>query len=281
MGKSTQTKADRKKEIVKALCYDVTIDKAREIKKGNQGGYMPVLLAWLDVLRNMKLEEVGKWVISGLAYHVDGTEPEFDSGKEPMLYMMWAMSKPTWDNYLTKYVQRCETNWKNKIADEIYKEEQEGYSQQEIMERHPEYKPMVTNGHDSTPVDTSRNQIGVGIGTGIGTGVGTGIGTREGLELGEGEGEEGLGVSSRTTTGEALPRSSETFSIEDEVRKRLGPDDGLVEPIMEKLQSYISVSGNEQRVEEIISRIPVAERRKGKGTFMDMFMKLWFAQYPT
>ena len=53
MGKSTQTKADRKKEIVKALCYDVTIDKAREIKKGNQGGYMPVLLAWLDVLRNM------------------------------------------------------------------------------------------------------------------------------------------------------------------------------------------------------------------------------------
>lgn len=276
MGKSNQTKADRKKEIVKALCYDVTIDKAREIKKGNQGGYMPILLAWLDVLRNMKLEEVGKWVISGLAYHVDGTEPEFDSGKEPMLYMMWAMSKPTWDNYLTKYVQRCETNWKNKIADEIYKEEQEGYSQQEIMERHPEYKPMVTNGHDSTPVDTSRNQIGVG----IGTGVGKGIGTREGLELGEGEGEEkGLGVSSRATTGEALPRSSETFSIEDEVRKRLGPDDGTIEQIMVKLESYLRVGLTEQRMKEIISRIPAAEQRK--GTFMGMFTDLWFAQCPT
>ena len=271
MGKSTQTKADRKKEIVKALCYDVTIDKAREIKKGNQGGYMPVLLAWLDVLQNMKLEEVGKWVISGLAYHVDGTEPEFDSGKEPMLYMMWAMTKPVWDIYLTKYVQRCETNWKNKIADEIYKEEQAGYSQQEIKERHPEYKPMVTNGHDSTPVDTSRNQIGVGIGTGVG------IGIREGL--GEGEEEEGLGASSRTTTGGALPHSSEAFSWKDEVRKRLGPDDGPVEPIMKTLESYISVSGNEQRVEEIISRIPVAERRK--WPFMDMFKKLWLAQYPT
>jgi hypothetical protein len=272
MGKSNQTKSDRKKEIVKALCYDVTIDKAREIKKGNQGGYMPVLLAWLDVLRNMKLEEVGKWVISGLAYHVDGTEPEFDSGKEPMLYMMWAMSKPTWDNYLTKYVQRCETNWKNKIADEIYKEEQEGYSQQEIMERHPEYKPIVTNGHESTPVDTNRNQIGVGVGTGIG------IGIREGLELGEGE-EKGLGSSSRTTTGGALPRSSETFSIEDEVRKRLGPDDGTIEQIMVKLESYLRVGLTEQRMKEIISRIPVAEQRK--GTFMDMFTGLWSAQYPT
>lgn len=156
MANKSQTNADRarRKEIADCLVYKVTPEMAREIKRGNIGAYMPLLLSWYDTLESLDSEDFKRFILDSMKYHTDGALPEYKKGST--LFVAWTMAKGTYDNLLKSYAKQCETNWKNKTASDIFQEEQGGLSQQEIMERHPEYRPLATTGNEPSP---NRNRI--------------------------------------------------------------------------------------------------------------------------
>lgn len=252
MANKSQTNADRarRKEIADCLVYKVTPEMAREIKRGNIGAYMPLLLSWYETLESLDPEDFKRFILDSMKYHTDGTLPEYKKGST--LFVAWTMAKGTYDNYLKSYAKQCETNWKNKTASDIFQEEQSGLNQQEIMERHPEYRPLATTGNEPSPIVTTRHQIGIG--TGIAAGAGSAI-------------EVGAGAGSATAAEPALPKT--------EIKNKLGPQDEPLKEVLTRVESYMRMK-NQDQVKEAIARVPKASDRQ--ETFLKVLQKFLLAE---
>lgn len=264
MANKNQSNADRarRKEIADHLVYKVTPEMAREIKRGNIGAYMPLLLSWYETLESLDPEDFKRFILDSMKYHIDGTLPEYKKGST--LFVVWTMAKGTYDNYLKSYAKQCETNWKNKTASDIFQEEQSGLSQQKIMERHPEYRPLATTGNEPSPIVTTCHQIGIGIGTAIGTGsaTGTGAGVGSAIEVGAGAGAE-----SATAAEPALPKT--------EIKNKLGPQDEPLKEVLTRIELYMRIKKPDQ-VKEAIARVPKASDRQ--ETFLKVLQKILLAE---
>ena len=264
MANKSQTNADRarRKEIADCLVYKVTPEMAREIKRGNIGAYMPLLLSWYETLESLDSEDFKRFILDSMKYHTDGTLPEYKKGST--LFVAWTMAKGTYDNYLKSYAKQCETNWKNKTASDIFQEEQSGLNQQEIMERHPEYRPLATTGNEPSPIVTTRHQIGIGTGsaTGIETGAGIGIAAGAGSAI-----EVGAGSGSATAAEPALPKT--------EIKNKLGPQDEPLKEVLTRVESYMRMK-NQYQVKEAIARVPKASDRQ--ETFLKVLQKFLLAE---
>lgn len=264
MANKSQTNADRarRKEIADCLVYKVTPEMAREIKRGNIGAYMPLLLSWYETLESLDPEDFKRFILDSMKYHTDGTLPEYKKGST--LFVAWTMAKGTYDNYLKSYAKQCETNWKNKTASDIFQEEQSGLNQQEIMERHPEYRPLATTGNEPSPIVTTRHQIGIGTGsaTGIETGAGIGIAAGAGSAI-----EVGAGAGSATAAEPALPKT--------EIKNKLGPQDEPLKEVLTRVESYMRMK-NQDQVKEAIARVPKASDRQ--ETFLKVLQKFLLAE---
>lgn len=256
MANKSQTNADRarRKEIADCLVYKVTPEMAREIKRGNIGAYMPLLLSWYETLESLDPEDFKRFILDSMKYHTDGTLPEYKKGST--LFVAWTMAKGTYDNYLKSYAKQCETNWKNKTASDIFQEEQSGLNQQEIMGRHPEYRPLATTGNEPSPIVTTRHQIGIGTGTGSGSGSATGIGIAA-----------GAGAGSATAAEPALPKT--------EIKNKLGPQDEPLKEVLTRVESYMRMK-NQDQVKEAIARVPKASDRQ--ETFLKVLQKFLLAE---
>lgn len=264
MANKSQTNADRarRKEIADCLVYKVTPEMAREIKRGNIGAYMPLLLSWYETLESLDPEDFKRFILDSMKYHTDGTLPEYKKGST--LFVAWTMAKGTYDNYLKSYAKQCETNWKNKTASDIFQEEQSGLNQQEIMERHPEYRPLATTGNEPSPIVTTRHQIGIGTGsaTGIETGAGIGIAAGAGSAI-----EVGAGAGSATAAEPAL--------LKTEIKNKLGPQDEPLKEVLTRVESYMRMK-NQDQVKEAIARVPKASDRQ--ETFLKVLQKFLLAE---
>lgn len=254
MANKNQSNADRarRKEIADRLVYKVTPEMAREIKRGNIGAYMPLLLSWYETLESLDPEDFKRFILDSMKYHTDGTLPEYKKGST--LFVVWTMAKGTYDNYLKSYAKQCETNWKNKTASDIFQEEQSGLSQQKIMERHPEYRPLATTGNEPSPIVTTCHQIGIGTGTGAGAGAGSAI-------------EVGAGAGSATAAEPALPKT--------EIKNKLGPQDEPLKEVLTRVESYMRMK-NPDQVKEAIARVPKASDRQ--ETFLKVLQKILLAE---
>ncbi len=268
MANKNQSNADRarRKEIADRLVYKVTPEMAREIKRGNIGAYMPLLLSWYETLESLDPEDFKRFILDSMKYHTDGTLPEYKKGST--LFVVWTMAKGTYDNYLKSYAKQCESNWKNKTASDIFQEEQSGLSQQKIMERHPEYRPLATTGNEPSPIVTTCHQIGIGIGTGSAIGTGTAIGTGAGagtaIEAGAGTAiEAGAGTAAEP----ALPKT--------EIKNKLGPQDEPLKEVLTRVESYMRMK-NPDQVKEAIARVPKASDRQ--ETFLKVLQKILLAE---
>lgn len=262
MANKSQTNADRarRKEIADCLVYKVTPEMAREIKRGNIGAYMPLLLSWYETLESLDPEDFKRFILDSMKYHTDGTLPEYKKGST--LFVAWTMAKGTYDNYLKSYAKQCETNWKNKTASDIFQEEQSGLNQQEIMERHPEYRPLATTGNEPSPIVTMRHQIGTGTGTGSATGIETGAGIGIGIGIGI-----AAGAGSATAAEPALPKT--------EIKNKLGPQDEPLKEVLTRVESYMRMK-NQDQVKEAIARVPKASDRQ--ETFLKVLQKFLLAE---
>lgn len=262
MANKNQSNADRarRKEIADRLVYKVTPEMAREIKRGNIGAYMPLLLSWYETLESLDPEDFKRFILDSMKYHTDGTLPEYKKGST--LFVVWTMAKGTYDNYLKSYAKQCETNWKNKTASDIFQEEQSGLSQQKIMERHPEYRPLATTGNEPSPIVTTCHQIGIGTGTGTGIGTGTGAGAGAGSAI-----EVGAGAGSATAAEPALPKT--------EIKNKLGPQDEPLKEVLTRVKSYMRMK-NPDQVKEAIARVPKASDRQ--ETFLKVLQKILLAE---
>lgn len=262
MANKSQTNADRarRKEIADYLVYKVTTEMAREIKRGNIGAYMPLLLSWYETLESLDPEDFKRFILDSMKYHTDGTLPEYKKGST--LFVAWTMAKGTYDNYLKSYAKQCETNWKNKTASDIFQEEQSGLNQQEIMERHPEYRPLATTGNEPSPIVTMRHQIGTGTGTGSATGIETGAGIGIGIGIGI-----AAGAGSATAAEPALPKT--------EIKNKLGPQDEPLKEVLTRVESYMRMK-NQDQVKEAIARVPKASDRQ--ETFLKVLQKFLLAE---
>ena len=254
MANKNQSNADRarRKEIADRLVYKVTPEMAREIKRGNIGAYMPLLLSWYETLESLDPEDFKRFILDSMKYHTDGTLPEYKKGST--LFVVWTMAKGTYDNYLKSYAKQCETNWKNKTASDIFQEEQSGLSQQKIMERHPEYRPLATTGNEPSPIVTTCHQIGIGTGTGAGAGAGSAI-------------EVGARAGSATAAEPALPKT--------EIKNKLGPQDEPLKEVLTRVESYMRMK-NPDQVKEAIARVPKASDRQ--ETFLKVLQKILLAE---
>lgn len=262
MANKSQTNTDRarRKEIADCLVYKVTPAMAREIKKGNIGAYMPLLLSWYDTLESLDPEDFKRFILDSMKYHTDGTLPEYKKGST--LFVAWTMAKGTYDNLLKSYAKQCETNWKNKTASDIFQEEQSGLNQQEIMERHPEYRPLATTGNEPSPIVTTRHQIGTGTGSATATGIGTAAGAGAGTAI-----EVGAEAGSATAAEPALPKT--------EIKNKLGPQDEPFEEVLTRVESYMRMK-NQDQVKEAIARVPKASDRQ--ETFLKVLQKFLLAE---
>lgn len=268
MANKSQTNADRarRKEIADCLVYKVTPEMAREIKRGNIGAYMPLLLSWYETLESLDPEDFKRFILDSMKYHIDGTLPEYKKGST--LFVVWTMAKGTYDNYLKSYAKQCETNWKNKTASDIFQEEQSGLNQQEIMERHPEYRPLATTGNEPSPIVTTRHQIGIGTGSATGIETGAGIGIGIGIAAGAGSAiEVGAGAGSATAAEPALPKT--------EIKNKLGPQDEPLKEVLTRVESYMRMK-NQDQVKEAIARVPKASDRQ--ETFLKVLQKFLLAE---
>lgn len=260
MANKSQTNADRarRKEIADCLVYKVTPEMAREIKRGNIGAYMPLLLSWYDTLESLDSEDFKSFILDSMKYHTDGALPEYKKGST--LFVAWTMAKGTYDNLLKSYAKQCETNWKNKTASDIFQEEQSGLSQQEIMERHPEYRPLATTGNEPSPIVTTRHQTGTGSATAIGTGSATATGTAAGAG-------SAIEVGTGTAAEPALPKT--------EIKNKLGPQDEPIEEVLTRVESYMRMK-NPDQVKEAIARVPKPSDRQ--ETFLKVLQKFLLAE---
>lgn len=270
MANKNQLNADRarRKEIADRLVYKVTPEMAREIKRGNIGAYMPLLLSWYETLESLDPEDFKRFILDSMKYHTDGTLPEYKKGST--LFVVWTMAKGTYDNYLKSYAKQCESNWKNKTASDIFQEEQSGLSQQKIMERHPEYRPLATTGNEPSPIVTTCHQIGIGTGTAIGTGIGTGTGTGTGVGTGAGAGA-GVGAGAGAGAGTA----AELALLKTEIKNKLGPQDETLEEVLTRVELYMRIK-NPDQVKEAIARVPKASDRQ--ETFLKVLQKILLAE---
>ena len=262
MANKSQTNADRarRKEIADCLVYKVTPEMAREIKRGNIGAYMPLLLSWYDTLESLDSEDFKRFILDSMKYHTDGALPEYKKGST--LFVAWTMAKGTYDNLLKSYAKQCETNWKNKTASDIFQEEQGGLSQQEIMERHPEYRPLATTGNEPSPIVTTRHQIGTGTGSATAIGTGSATGTAAGAGAGL-----AIEVGAGTAAEPALPKT--------EIKNKLGPQDEPLEDVLTRVESYMRMK-NPDQVKEAIARVPKPSDRQ--ETFLKVLQKFLLAE---
>lgn len=267
-GKSDEAK---RKEIANCLAYEVTPEMARTIKKGNLGAYMPILLNWYTTLECLDPEDFKRFILDSMKYHSDGTLPEYKKGST--LFMVWTMAKGTYDNLLKNYAKQCESNWKTKTATDIFHEMQNGLSQQEIMERHPEYRPISTNGNDSSQVVTTRHHIG----------------EETGKEKEKGKEPEPVSAMGETTTTAATPeattppksshpeKSAPNEILDDGLKKKIkmklgeGESD---EEAFEKARSYIRSSRKPETIEQAVELVPDNSQRQ--ESFLHAFEKIAF-----
>lgn len=114
MANKNQLNADRarRKEIADRLVYKVTPEMAREIKRGNIGAYMPLLLSWYETLESLDPEDFKRFILDSMKYHTDGTLPEYKKGST--LFVVWTMAKGTYDNYLKAMLNSAKATGRTK-----------------------------------------------------------------------------------------------------------------------------------------------------------------------
>lgn len=133
-------------------------------------------------------------------------------------------------------------------------------NQQEIMERHPEYRPLATTGNEPSPIVTTRHQIGIGTGSATATGIGTAAGAGSAIEV-------GAGAGSATAAELAL--------LKTEIKKKLGTQDEPFEEVLTRVESYMRMK-NQDQVKEAIARVPKASDRQ--ETFLKVLQKILLAE---